>query len=965
MAHARDAVRAAALTGIGCMLVFGLSVLLDAPQVVGDLAALGAFASAAAACLLRARRTPVDRGAWLLFAAGVATWGTGSAILAISTMAGDVGGAPGITHAFWLAAYPLLYAALIALLRPRVPTLHGSVLLDGAIGTLTIGAVAAAFVFPLVTEGAQAMTGWRAAVFIAYPAADLVLLAMAVWTLTFAGMRPTRQWVLVICAFTAFAGADIALLWCIDLGLDRVVDFLRLAYPAGMVLLALGAVQPAAPRGRPRLDPLTVMLLPATCVLTFAGLVLVDQLTDLPRGAMLLGLGALLLTTARAASTIVEIGALWRSRRFERGFEDATVAMALVGADLRFMRVNAALSALLGRDADQIVGANVLTLCHPDDHGQPTINRRRMREGETLEPFPRRWIRGDGAVIDTLVTVALVTDDTASGREEYFFCQFEDVTERRRIDLQKAAINALGHEAIAATEAGPLVRRAEQVVGQTLGGRAVVVFDAPVPDTDGVLAMPIACRESAGGTLVVAGHTEQSTDRDFLTAIANVLASALDRLAIEEQARRQALRDPLTGLANRALIGEELAVAVRRLERTAGRVGVLLLDLDRFKVVNDTLGHTAGDELLAQVARRIDAAVRDVDLIGRLGGDEFVVLCPDLHAGDEALDVAARIVEMIGTPMTVAGRELVVSASVGVAVADDAGARPEDLLRDADVAMYRAKERGGDRVEPFDADLRRRLLERLTVEEELRHALERDELCVHYQPVIDLRTGAIEGFEALVRWEHPTRGLIGPAAFIGVAEDTGLIVPVGRFVLQEACRQALRWPAPVGVAVNVSMRQLSGDLVTEVAAVLDETGLEPSRLMLEMTESLLLEPAGGDVLADLKALGVKIALDDFGTGYSALAYLQRHPIDVLKLDRSFIAGDDPSPVVRAVVEMGAGLGMSIVAEGIEEPSQADALCALGCPMAQGFLFGRPMPADAALATLASSPGIEFASPRPL
>ena len=339
--------------------------------------------------------------------------------------------------------------------------------------------------------------------------------------------------------------------------------------------------------------------------------------------------------------------------------------------------------------------------------------------------------------------------------------------------------------------------------------------------------------------------------------------------------------------------------------------------------------------------------------VARFGGDEFVVLCEEV-AGEE---VVVRLAERIGTevaqPLHAGEHELELTASIGIAVASRAAeTSPESLVRDADAAMYRAKEQGRARFEMFDLAMRSRALERLAQEAELRHAIERDELLLHYQPIVALADGSVRGLEALVRWEHPERGLVPPGDFIPLAEESGLIVPLGRWVLGEACRQAAAWSS-VGVAVNVSTRQLvDRRLVTDVADILSRTGLDPARLTLEITETLIMErlESSLELLHQLKALGVRLSLDDFGTGYSSLSYLERLPLDVLKLDRSFVSGldrgEDEPAIVAAIIEMGRALGVTVIAEGVETEEQLERLRGLGCAYAQGFHFARPQPAAA-------------------
>jgi diguanylate cyclase (GGDEF)-like protein len=431
----------------------------------------------------------------------------------------------------------------------------------------------------------------------------------------------------------------------------------------------------------------------------------------------------------------------------------------------------------------------------------------------------------------------------------------------------------------------------------------------------------------------------------LLRGIAYIIGGALDREANEQELMRRALEDPLTGLANRALLLNHLEAELRHGRRLGDSVSVLALDLDRFKVFIDTVGHPAGDTLLRKVAARLTACVREEDLVARNGGDEFAIVCSRTTTDHAVAEVAGRLVEALVEPFDIDGREVSISASVGVAVSQHGDETPEELLRDAVAAMHRARELGGGRFEAFDVSLRLRLVERMAIEHDLRYAVERDQLELHYQPLIGLGNQSLVGFEALVRWHHPERGMVGPGEFIAVAEDTGLIVPIGNWVLRRVCAQLAAWPEQVELAANLSPRQIRPELVLEVEQLLSEYRISPGRLVLEITESLVLDPLTKPVIGQLRELGVQLALDDFGTGYSSLGSLQRFPLDVVKLDRALIWSLDEGSgvaVVRAAVELGQALGMHVIAEGIETEAQLATLRELGCQRGQGFLFSEPL-----------------------
>jgi diguanylate cyclase (GGDEF)-like protein len=638
-----------------------------------------------------------------------------------------------------------------------------------------------------------------------------------------------------------------------------------------------------------------------------------------------------------------------------------------------------------------------------------------------------RFVGSDGRLRTLHARGEVVTDSSGQPIRVTGTCQDVTERERarsqavQRADAQ-AAVAALGELALEGVELGALMRAAVDSVASVLGveiaavlqriedglmvraavGLGADVVGARVPagrssqsgytlesgqpvvvndwdretrfDKSGVLA---GAGARSGATVVIGAEAPfgvfgvQSTSRrdfdtddvNFLQSVAHILATAIERRGIDERIRHEAVHDPLTGLPNRNLFGDRVAQALAHASRNGTTIAVLFLDLDQFKLVNDSFGHEAGDELLRAVAPRISGALRAVDTVARFGGDEFGILIDELEAERSATRAAERIAAALSRPFVLRGREHFVTATIGIAIGDGSEP-PEALIRDADAAMYRAKERGRGRYEIFDEVMRAHVIEHLQMENDLRVALERDQLLLHYQPVVSLQTGRIESVEALVRWQHPERGMIAPGQFIPLAEESGLIVALGARVLEQACAAAAGWhaarpdDAPLAISVNLSARQIADPgLLTMIERVLAETGLDPVSLRLEVTESALVEEGETSLgtLNRLKALGIGLVLDDFGTGFSSLGYVKRFPFDALKVDRSFVERicEEPADaaIVRAVTGIAEALSLKVVAEGVETDEQLAAVRELGCQYAQGFYFARPVPAGELLPLL--------------
>jgi len=625
--------------------------------------------------------------------------------------------------------------------------------------------------------------------------------------------------------------------------------------------------------------------------------------------------------------------------------------------------VNARVCFYFGKTAAAMLGDGWLSVLHPDDV-QHTVDlwTGALRTGESYE-IEFRLRRADGAFRPHVGRAFPLRDE--DGAIVRWFGTNADVADERAV-RRLAAIVESSDDAIVGQSLDGAVTDWNSAAERLFGRVADDVLGRPLsslfPRSRRAEVEAVVMRVAHGGRIEALDTIGLTTDgrqvdlslsispiRDGDERIAGVSVIARDiteRKQMEAELAHQALHDRLTGLPNRALLMDRLRRALGRSAREATKLAVLFVDLDHFKLINDSLGHSAGDELLEKVGPGLSAVVRAGDTVARFGGDEFVILCEHLSEPHEALRLAERIVDALGAPFDVVGRQRFVSASVGIAL-PTFGDDPDKVISDADAAMYRAKDRGRGRYELFDESLRESAMRRLELEAKLRRALEAGELSLAYQPLVELSDGRTCGYEALLRWDPVGGDPVSPVDFIPIAERSGLIVPIGLWVLAEACRTAAAWPGQQQLAVNVAARQLAErSFVDDVRGVLERTGLAPERLALELTESALMEHERTiDVLDALNEAGVSLVLDDFGTGYSSLSYLKRFPLQAVKIDRSFVAelGHEHSDtvIVEAVLRIADALGMDVVAEGVETAEQADQLRALGCRRAQGYHFGRP------------------------
>jgi diguanylate cyclase (GGDEF)-like protein/PAS domain S-box-containing protein len=653
------------------------------------------------------------------------------------------------------------------------------------------------------------------------------------------------------------------------------------------------------------------------------------------------------------------------------------VATCLVSNDGRLVRVNPAICDLLGRSEAELLGMSFLDVTYPDDRavGIDLVSDLLAGRRPSLR-LTKRYITGNGRVIWGDVTVSSVLDQDGTVRHR--IAQILDVTAEHDLHASLMEAERIAHlggwrldvatgKVVWSLElyamfgldpAGPVPDYPDQE--RLFTPESWLRLSAAIAQTEEtgvpyVLELEMLRPDGSSGWLEARGEAVRDANGDIVE-LHGVTLDITDRKATSDALKVLALRDPLTGLANRAELLDEMTRAIHAGRRSGRSTAVLLMDLDRFKAINDAFGHAAGDELLMAAAERLGSLVRADDLVARLGGDEFVVVMRDVQNDGEAVRAGDRLVEGFRAPFTLGGRELFSTASVGVAITTEVLAAG-DLLAEADTAMYAAKDAGRDRASLFNEDRRAAVAPRLLVEGDLRHALERGQFAVWYQPEVDLASGTVAAVEALLRWHHPDGSLWTADRFITVAEETGLILDIGDWVLSQACTQAAFWAAArpdcrPTVRVNVSALQLSeAGLLAALDDALATSGLDPALLCVEITESALLLPNSATAanVAGIHSRGVSLAIDDFGTGYASLTYLNLYPIDVIKIDRSFItdttaAGHDHR-LVAGIVALAKLLDIGVIAEGVEQSEQADHLRELGCPSAQGWLFSKPLPAE--------------------
>jgi diguanylate cyclase (GGDEF)-like protein/PAS domain S-box-containing protein len=882
---------------------------------------------------------------------------------------------PSAADYFALGSYAVLAIALLLMIRRQSPGRDWPSLVDAAIVTVGVAIVGWTFlVQPTLTDDTSAV---ETTVALAFPVMDVLLVSLAARMVLGPGLRSPAFAMVTVALVFQLAGDALYGFGSLH-GWYQVGDSVDLFFVVAAVLWGTAALHPSMVElTEPNPDPEQRLSGKRLAVLSVATLtppaMLAVAAVDVGSSELLVIVGA---GAALSALVIVRLAGLVarheRSERRERvlGAAAASLVTAWSRDDIFSVAVDATRQIAGDEEgiADLVLDDEIVAR---SGRASPVTAVRTEvpitvlgQDGSLVLQTRERLSKQAREGVETLAAQVALALESASYAEEVHARQS---AERFRSLVQNSSdvIFLLGPDLTIRYHTPSVVKvlgyDEDELVGrrltellqhdeaERLGGffaEVRAIASTPMPRD-----LPLTRKD---GTVVQLESVFNNLER--VANVGGVVVTARDvteRRALEDQLTYQAFHDSLTGLANRALFSERITHALDRGVRRRNLIAVLFIDLDDFKTVNDSLGHAAGDELLIAVATRIRASIRPEDTCARLGGDEFAVMVESINDPDGAVTVARRILEAMAEPLTIAGSDVTVQGSIGIALGSG-DQNASEIMRSADLAMYRAKGEGKGRYALYEPSMHELVLERLELKADLQRAVLAQEFAVHYQPIVTLQSGAIVAVEALVRWNHPQRGVVAPADFIGLAEETGLILPLGRHVLREACRQTASWRSRgyshLGVSVNISAKQLaSRTLPVEVRQALEGAALDASALTLEITESTLLDsPVVVNRLDELRALGVRIAIDDFGTGYSSLNYLRRFPVDTLKIARPFIeeigSSKEQDRLVAAILRLGSTMGLETVAEGIELEKQRDALRSLRCTYGQGFYYSRPVPA---------------------
>jgi len=943
--------------------------------------------------------------AWMLFSAGQFLFALGDVYTySYPRLLGGEVPFPSVGDAFYVTLYPLLFIGIIMIARKRTAGRDFSTLIDSLILTVGLGVVSWVFLIaPYVHDDSAIMVKL---VSIAYPVMDILLLAGALRLAIDTGKRQPAFYLLSGSIVTLLVTDFVYGLFTLNGTYNNQV-YLDWGWMAYYLLWGAAALHPSmssleerAPERETRLTPARLAVLTVACLVA----PVVQVMTADDNSDMLVmiaaSVGLFLLVVARMAGLVrqqersmmreralrsgnvslvaaasrrqIAAAALETARELAGGGFDARLCLLYGDRLEQIDELDGTATALSARTSRDLLDGRT---CDPVEVGLASRYQRMQLLPLIVREEPRGVliVAGDSEIpasqIESLqslaTTVSLAIESSALSEDLH----------RRESEARFSSLVARSSDLITVIAAdGTVLYQSpsiERVLGysteEITGSRFeellpeaerpgfLTILSRGAPDASGPEAIECSLRHRDGRWLQFEILHSNLLRDEHVGGIVLNSRDVSERRAFEEQLAHQAFHDSLTKLANRALFTDRVQHALARAASEGPRLAVVFADLDDFKTINDSLGHVVGDEVLVEAAQRLAATVRPTDTAARFGGDEFAVLIDGIEQVDEAEEVAERILASLQVPISVPGNEVIVRTSIGIALAEPgSGATPADLLRNADVAMYIAKRDGKGNYRVFEEAMHAEAIERLELRADLQRALDGRQLELHYQPVVRLHDGSVSGVEALLRWHHPTKGTIQPTQFISVAEDMGLILPIGQWVLAEACRHAVEIQAayptspPLTMAINLSPRHLNqGDIVGDVRDAIELSGVDPSTLVLEITESLMMADTDLAIscLEQLKQLGVRLAMDDFGTGYSSLSYLSRFPVDILKMDRSFLEGHgdtDVAGLAAAVVALGETLSLQVVAEGIEQGTQADSLRALGCELGQGFLFAHPM-----------------------